>query len=104
MKTAINKIITPIFVHATLAGNTEFYYAFEQGKLLLKFGKMSNFLPVKNEIIYAVHERINQLKTTEKGIYKTTTSLYNQPKWKDCPNNRFSVYVASLLIHNKIKF
>jgi hypothetical protein len=37
-------------------------------------------------------------------IYKIKSSLYNKPKWEKCPNNNISVYVACLLIHNKIIF
>ncbi len=98
-----DKIITPIFIHATLGKRSEFDYAIENGKLLLRFGKMNYFLIVKKEIIDAVQKRINQLKDSDKEIYKRTTSLYNKPKWQECPNNRFCVYVACLLIHNRIK-
>lgn len=99
-----DKITTKIFTQTTLGGRSEFDYTVENGKLFLRFGKMSYFLIVKKEIIDAIQERINQLKKTEKNIYKITSSLYNKPKWKDCPHNRFSVYVASLIINNKIKF
>jgi hypothetical protein len=99
-----DKITTPIFTQATLGGRSEFEYSIENGKLLLRFGKMNYFLIVKKEIIDVVEERVNQLKESEKGICNTTTSLYNQPKWRECPNNRFSVYVACLLIKNKLNF
>ena len=64
---------------------------------------MNYFLIVKNEIIDAVQERIDQLKKSEKEIYTTKTSLYNKPKWQECPNNRFCVYVARLLINKNLK-
>jgi len=98
-----DKITTKIFTQITLGGRSEFDYTVENGKLFLRFGKMSYFLRVKNEIIDAVQERINQLKKTEKEKYTTTTSLYNKPKWQECPNNRFCVYVACLLINKKLK-
>ena len=96
-------IIAPIYSHHTLGGRSQFDYAFENNNLLLRFGKMNYFLFVKNEIIEVVKERIILMKTTNKECYKTKTSLYNQPKWQECPNNRFCVYVACLLIHNRIK-
>ena len=99
-----DKISTPIFTQATLGGRSGFDYAIENGKLLLRFGRMNYFLIVKNEIIDAVQERVNQLKESKKGICNTTTSLYNKPKWQECPNNRVSVYVACLLINNKLNF
>ncbi len=98
-----DKITTKIFTQTTLGGRSEFDYAVENGKLFLRFGKMSYFVIVKKEIIDAVQERIDQLKDSDKETYKQTTSLYNKPKWEECPNNRFCVYVACLLIHNKIK-
>lgn len=98
-----DKITTKIFTQITLGGRSEFDYTVENGKLFLRFGKMNYFLVVKKEIIDAVQERIDQLKDSDKETYKQTTSLYNKPKWEECPNNRFCVYVACLLIHNKIK-
>lgn len=98
-----DKITTKIFRQNTLGGRSEFNYAVKDGKLFLRFGKMSYFLIVKKEIIDAVQERINQLKKTEKEKYTTTTSLYNKPKWQECPNNRFCVYVACLLINKNLK-
>jgi hypothetical protein len=97
------QITAPIFSQATLGKRSEFDYTFENEKLLLRFGKMNYFLIIKKEIIDAVQERINQLKDSDKETYKQTTSLYNKPKWQECPNNRFCVYVACLLIHKKIK-
>ena len=102
MKRAKETICVPIFTHLTLGQRSSFDYAVENGVLLLRFGKMNYFLPVKNEIVASVKERINQVKKTDKEIYTFRTSLYNQPKWQECPNNKFSVYVACLLIHNKI--
>lgn len=99
-----DNIVSPIFTSRTLGGKSEFDYAFENGSLLVRFGKMNYFLIVKNEIIVAVKERIILMEKIQKDIYKIRTSLYNQPKWQECPNNRISVYVACLLIHNKIKF
>lgn len=102
MKRKKDTISAPIFTHFTLGKRSSFDYAVENGVLLLRFGKMNYFLPVKNEIITSVKERINQVKKTDKEISLFRTSLYNQPKWQECPNNKFSVYVACLLIHNKI--
>lgn len=102
MKRTKENISAPIFTHLTLGKKSSFDYAVENSVLLLRFGKMNYFLPVKNEIITSVKERINQVKKTDKEIYTFRTSLYNQPKWQECPNNKFSVYVACLLIHNKI--
>lgn len=97
-----DKITTPIFTQATLGGRSEFEYTIENGNLLLRFGRMNYFLIVKNEIIEAVKERIVLMKRTHNDIFRYRTSLYNQPKWEECPNNRFSVYVACLIINNKI--
>lgn len=102
MKRIKDNISTPIFTHLTLGKRSSFDYAIENGILLLRFGKMNYFLAVKNEIIKSVKERINQVKKTDKEIYTFRTSLYNQPKWQECPNNKFSVFVACLLIHHKI--
>lgn len=102
MKRTKENISVPIFNHFTLGKKSSFDYAVENGVLLLRFGKMKYFLAVKNQIITSVKERINQVKKTDKEIYKFRTSLYNQPKWQECPNNKFSVYVACLLIHHKI--
>ena len=102
MKRTKENISAPIFTHLTLGKKSSFDYAVENGVLLLRFGKMKYFLAVKNQIITSVKERINQVKKTDKEIYTFRTSLYNQPKWQECPNNKFSVYVACLLIHDKI--
>ncbi len=102
MKRTKDTISAPIFTHLTLGKRSSFDYAIENGVLLLRFGKMKYFLAVKNQIITSVKERINQVKKTDKEIYTFRTSLYNQPKWQECPNNKFSVYVACLLIHDKI--
>ncbi len=102
MKRTKETISTPIFTHLTLGKRSSFDYAIENGVLLLRFGKMNYFLAVKNEIISSVKERISQVKKTDTEIYTFRTSLYNQPKWQECPNNKFSVYVACLLIHHKI--
>lgn len=102
MKRTKDTISAPIFTHLTLGKRSSFDYAIENGVLLLRFGKMKYLLAVKNQIITSVKERINQVKKTDKEIYTFRTSLYNQPKWQECPNNKFSVYVACLLIHDKI--
>jgi hypothetical protein len=102
MKRTKKTISAPIFTHLTLGKRSSFDYAIENGVLLFRFGKMNYFLAVKNEIISSVKERINQVKKTDTELYTFRTSLYNQPKWHECPNNRFSVYVACLLLHNKI--
>jgi hypothetical protein len=102
MKRTKETIIAPIFNHLTLGQKSSFDYAIENGVLLLRFGKMNYFLPIKDEIISSVKDRINQVKKTDKELYTFRTSFYNQPKWQECPNNKTSVYVACLLIHNKI--
>ncbi|BDB52413.1 hypothetical protein [Flavobacterium ammonificans] len=102
MKRTKDTISAPIFNHLTLGKRSSFDYAIENGVLLLRFGKMNYFLAVKNEIVESVKERINQVNKTDKEIYTFRTSLYNQPKWQECPNNKISVYVACLLIHHKI--
>jgi hypothetical protein len=63
---------------------------------------MNYFIKVKNEIIDTIKERIIEMEKFNNEIYKTKSSLYNKPKWEKCPNNKISVYVACLLIHNKI--
>jgi len=103
MAVSRDKIITPIFTNPTLGGRSSFDYSFVNGSLLLRFGKMTYFIIVKYELIEAVKERIFEMEKLNKEVYKTKTSLYNQPKWEKCPNNKTSVYVACLLIHNKIK-
>lgn len=103
MKRTKENIPVPIFNHLTLGKRSSFDYAIENGVLLLRFGKMKYFLPIKDKIISSVNVRINQVKKTDKEIYTFRTSLYNQPKWHECPNNKISVYVACLLINNKIK-
>ncbi|BDB56458.1 hypothetical protein [Flavobacterium ammonificans] len=102
MKRTKETISAPIFTHLTLGKRSSFDYAIENGVLLLRFGKMNYFLAVKNESVESVKERINQVKKTDKEIYHFRSSLYNQPKSQECPNNKFSVYVACLLIHHKI--
>lgn len=102
MKRTKENITAPIFTYLTLGKRSSFDYAIENGVLLIRFGKMNYFLAVKNEIVESVKERINQVNKTDKEIYTFRTSLYNQPKWQECPNNKISVYVACLLIHNKI--
>lgn len=102
MKRTKENISAPIYTHLTLGKRSSFDYAIENGVLLLRFGKMNYFLPVKNEIITSVKERINQVKKTDKEIYLFRTSLYNQHKWNKCPNNKISPYVACLLINIKI--
>jgi hypothetical protein len=90
-------ITTPIYTQATLGGRSEFEYAIEKGKLLLRFGRMTNFLEVKSNWIQMVHKRI------EETSFSTTTSLYNRDKWGECPNNRTCPYVACLIINQKYK-
>lgn len=104
MEISRDKIITPIFTNSTLGGKSSFDYTFVNDSLFIRFGKMTYFIKVKDEIIEAIKIRILELKITNKDDYKTITSLYNKPKWENCPNNKISVYVACLLIHNKIKF
>ena len=103
MKRTKENISASIFNHLTLGKRSSFDYAIENGILLIRFGKMNYFLPIKDEIISSVNVRINQVKKTDKEIYTFRTSLFNQPKWHECPNNKISVYVACLLINNKIK-
>jgi len=98
-----DKITTKIFTQTTLGGRSEFDYTVENGKLYLRFGKMNYFLIVKKEIIDAVIDRVNELKKSDKEIYKIRTSLYNKPKWNKCPNNRLCAYVACLIISKALK-
>ena len=89
MKRTKETISATIFTHLTLGQRSSFDYAVENGVLLLRFGKMNYFLAVKNEIITSVKERIYQVKITDKERYTFRTSFYNQPKWQECPNNKF---------------
>ncbi len=93
-------INTPIYKQPTLGGRSEFEYAVENGKLLLRFGKMIDFSVVKEDYIVKVKERIDYLKE-KYPKYKTQTSLYNKNKWDKCPNNRSCPYVACLIINQK---
>jgi hypothetical protein len=86
-----------------LGGRSEFEYVIEKGKLLLRFGKMVNFLDVKEDWVIDVKERIQKLKKEEHPKYKTQTSLYNKNKWDKCPNNIICPYVACLIINQKYK-
>lgn len=101
---AINRenITTPIYNQRTLGGRSEFEYALEKGKLLLRFGRMTTFLVVKEDYLQKVKDRIKKLKKDENPKYKTQTSLYNKKIWHDCPNNRTCPYVACLIINQKI--
>ncbi len=94
-------IDTTIYKQSTLGGRSEFEYAIENRKLLLRFGRMIDFLEVKEDYIVKVKNRIDYLKD-KKPKYKTQTSLYNKDKWDECPNNRTSPYVACLIINHKI--
>lgn len=95
-------IKSKIYTCPTLGGRSEFDYANENGKLLLRFGKMETFLEVKEDWINKVNDRILYLK---KNIpkYKIQTSLYNKKMWHECPNNRTCPYVACLIISQKYK-
>jgi hypothetical protein len=93
----INSII---YSQPTLGGRSEFEYVIEKGKLLLRFGRMVNFLEVKEDYIVKVKDRIDYLKD-KNPKYKTQTSLYNGDKWHDCPNNRTCPYVACLILKQK---
>lgn len=95
-------ITAPIYNQRTLGGRSEFEYALEKGKLLLRFGKMVTFLVVKEDYLQKVKDRIKKLKKDENPKYKTQTSLYNKKIWHDCPNNRTCPYVACLIINQKI--
>ena len=55
-------ITAPIYNQSTLGGRSEFEYALENGKLLLRFGKMIYFLEVKEDYIVKVKNRIDHLK------------------------------------------
>lgn len=101
---AINRenITAPIYNQRTLGGRSEFEYALENGKLLLRFGRMTTFLVVKEDYLQKVKDRIKKLKKDENPKYKTQTSLYNKKIWQDCPNNRTCPYVACLIINQKI--
>jgi hypothetical protein len=94
-------ITAPIYNQRTLGGRSEFEYTIENGKLLLRFGKMVTFLEVKEDYIQKVKNRIYDLKD-KNPKYKTQTSLYNKKIWGDCPNNRTCPYVACLIINQKI--
>jgi hypothetical protein len=95
-------ITTTIYTQSTLGGRSEFNYAIENGKLLLRFGKMTTFLEVKEDWISKVNKRILNLKN-DTPKYKTQTSLYNKKIWHECPNNRICPYVACLIINQKYK-
>lgn len=95
-------ITTPIYTQATLGGRSEFEYAIEKGKLVLRFGNMIDFLEVKEGWIVDVRKRIQDLKDDEHPKYKTQTSLYNKKIWQKCPNNRICPYVACLIINQKL--
>lgn len=49
MKIRRENIISKIYTQPTLGGRSEFEYAVENGKLLLRFGKMVNFLEANKE-------------------------------------------------------
>lgn len=44
-------ITAPIYKQRTFGGRSEFEYALENGKLLLRFGKMTTFLRIKEDYI-----------------------------------------------------
>ncbi len=102
MKIKRENIIAMIHKQTTLGGCSEFEYALENGKLLLRFGRMTTFLVVKEDYLQKVKDRIKKLKKDENPKYKTQTSLYNKKIWHDCPNNRTCPYVACLIINQKI--
>ena len=102
MKIRRENIISKIYTQPTLGGRSEFEYAVENGKLLLRFGKMVNFLEANEEWVLKVRDRIQKLKDDEHPKYKTQTSLYNKKIWEECPNNRTCPYVACLIINQKI--
>lgn len=95
-------IIATIHKQTTLGGRSEFEYAIENDKLLLRFGKMTTFLKVKEDYIKKVSKRIENLIKHKNPKYSTQTSLYNKKIWHDCPNNRTCPYVACLIINQKI--
>ena len=94
-------ITASIYNQPTLGGRSEFEYIIEKGKLLLRFGRMVNFLEVQEDWVNDVKERIQKLKKEEQPKYRTQTSLYNKNKWDKCPNNRSCPYVACLIINQK---
>jgi len=96
------QITASIHKQSTLGGRSEFEYTIENGKLLLRFGRMTTFLVVKDEWIKEVKNRIQFLIDKKNIKYKTQTSLYNKDKWHECPNNRTCPYVACLIINQKI--
>jgi len=102
MKILRKNILSTIHNHKTLGGRSDFEYALEKGHLLIRFGKMTNFLSVKEDWIQKVYERIIKLKENKIPKYNTQTSLYNKKIWSECPNNRVCPYVACLIINKKI--
>lgn len=96
-------ITASIYNQPTLGGRSEFEYIIEKGKLLLRFGRMVNFLEVQEDWVNDVKERIQKLKKEEQPKYRTQTSLYNKKIWDKCPNNRMCPYVACLIINQKYK-
>ena len=95
-------IKSTICEHKTLGLQSSFEYTQIENQLFIRFGRMIKFLSVKNEIIDKINDRVNYLKKEGEKLYKTKASLYNKPNWNECPNNRISVYVACLIINNKI--
>jgi hypothetical protein len=102
MKIKRENIIAMIHKQTTLGGRSEFEYALENGKLLLRFGRMTTFLNIKEDHVKKVSKRIESLIKDKNPKYKTQTSLYNRNKWCECPNNRTCPYVACLIINQKI--
>ena len=98
-----NNIKSTIYEHKTLGLKSSFEYTQSENQLFIRFGRMNKFLLVKNEIIEKIYGRVNYLKKEGEKLYKTKASLYNKPNWNECPNNRISVYVACLIINNKLK-
>ena len=94
-------ITDSIYKQPTLGGRSEFEYAIEKGKLLLRFGKMVNFLEVKEDDVKSVSKRIEDLIKEKNTKYRTQTSLYNKTIWEKCPNNRTCPYVACLILKQK---
>ena len=74
------QITASIHKQSTLGGRSEFEYTIENGKLLLRFGRMTTFLVVKDEWIKEVKNRIQFLIDKKNIKYKTQTSLYNKDK------------------------
>ena len=97
-----NHIKSTIYEHKTLGLQSSFEYTQIENQLFIRFGRMIKFLSVKNEIIDKINDRVNYLRKEGERLYKSKASLYNKPNWKECPNNRISVYVACLIINNKI--